>query len=106
MRTHVPCVITAIAFLSSGAARADSPGESTYKSGCGFCHDAGTAGAPKLGAASHWSARGAQGNDKLYEHSIKGFQGSKGFMPAKGGNGTLADADVKAAVDFMLSKVK
>jgi cytochrome c5 len=106
MRTHVLCITTAIAFLSIGVAWADSPGESTYKSSCGFCHDAGAAGAPKLGAASDWSARSAQGNDKLYEHSIKGFQGSKGFMPAKGGNGAIADADVKAAVDFMLSKVK
>ena len=106
MRIHVLSAITSIAFLSCEAAWADVPGESTYKTSCGFCHDAGAAGAPKVGVASDWSARSAQGNDKLYEHSIKGFQGSKGFMPAKGGNGALADADVKAAVDFMLSKVK
>jgi cytochrome c5 len=29
-----------------------------------------------------------------------------GVMPAKGGNTSLSDADVKAAVDFMLAAVK
>ncbi len=86
------------------AAAAD--GKSTYDSACAACHAAGVAGAPKLGDKAAWKDRVAQGNAKLYEHAIKGFQGKKGFMPAKGGNASLADAAVKAAVDFMVSKAK
>ncbi|RYY90710.1 MAG: cytochrome c5 family protein, partial [Comamonadaceae bacterium] len=53
-----------------------------------------------------WGPRIAQGNDTLYEHAIKGFQGKKGVMPAKGGNTALPDADVKAAVDYMVSQAR
>jgi cytochrome c5 len=35
-----------------------------------------------------------------------GFQGKVCVMPAKGGNTALSDADVKAAVDFMLASAK
>ncbi len=81
-------------------------GESVYKQGCAACHVAGVAGAPKLGDKASWKDRIAQGNDKLYEHAIKGFQGKKGVMPPKGGFANLSDADVKAAVDYMVGKGK
>jgi cytochrome c5 len=42
----------------------------------------------------------------LYDHAIKGFTGKAGVMPPKGGNAALKDADVKAAVDYMVSKAK
>jgi cytochrome c5 len=38
----------------------------------------------------------------LYEAALKG----KGAMPPKGGNTALPDADVKAAVDYMVGLVK
>ena len=81
-------------------------GKGTYDKACMACHAAGVAGAPKLGDKAAWGPRIAQGNDTLYGHAIKGFQGKKGFMPAKGGNASLADADVKAAVDFMVGQSK
>jgi len=81
-------------------------GKGTYDKACMACHAAGVAGAPKLGDKAAWGPRIAQGNDTLYGHALKGFQGKKGFMPAKGGNASLADADVKAAVDFMVGKAK
>ena len=87
------------------AAGADA-GKATYDASCGVCHGAGVAGAPKLGDKADWGARIAQGNATLYDHSIKGYQGKKGFMPAKGGNAALKDDAVKAAVDFMVSKSK
>jgi len=87
-------------------AQAAGKGESTYNTACAACHGAGVAGAPKLGDKAAWGPRIAQGNDTLYTHAIKGFQGKKGVMPAKGGNMSLADADVKAAVDHMVSKSK
>jgi len=81
-------------------------GKGTYEKACAACHAAGVAGAPKFGDHAAWKDRIAQGNAKLYEHALKGFQGKKGFMPAKGGNASLSDADVKAAVDYMVSKGK
>jgi len=81
-------------------------GKGTYDKACMACHAAGVAGAPKLGDKAAWKDRIAQGNDTLYTHAIKGFTGKKGMMPAKGGNASLADADVKAAVDFMVGKSK
>ena len=87
-------------------ANAAGKGESTYNASCAACHAAGVAGAPKLGDKAAWKDRIAQGNDTMYNHAIKGFQGKKGMMPAKGGNASLADADVKAAVDHMVSKSK
>ncbi|UCH54422.1 MAG: cytochrome c5 family protein [Pseudomonadota bacterium] len=87
-------------------AQAADKGKSVYDQACQACHAAGVAGAPKLGDKAAWKDRIAQGNDKLYEHSLKGFQGKKGVMPPKGGFANLSDADVKAAVDYMVSKAK
>jgi len=81
-------------------------GETVYNQICMACHAAGVAGAPKLGDKAAWGPRIAQGMDKLYTNSIKGFQGKTSVMPPKGGNTALSDADVKAAVDFMVSKAK
>lgn len=81
-------------------------GKSVYNKACMACHAAGVAGAPKLGDKAEWGPRIAQGNDTLYTHAIKGYQGKKGFMPAKGGNASLSDADVKASVDYMVSQSK
>ena len=75
-------------------------GEQIYRKACAFCHDKGVAGAPKIGDAAAWSPRLAQGMDTLYTVSLRG----KGAMPAKGGNPSLADADVKAAVDYLVAK--
>ncbi len=78
-------------------------GEGIYKSSCAACHSAGVAGAPKSGDKAAWAPRIAQGKDTLYKHAIGGFQGKAGVMPAKGGNTSLSDADVKAAVDYMIA---
>ena len=81
-------------------------GKGTYDKACMACHAAGVAGAPKLGDKAAWKDRIAQGNDTLYTHAIKGFTGKKGMMPAKGGNMSLSDADVKASVDYMVGQSK
>lgn len=75
-------------------------GEQIYRQACAFCHDRGVAGAPKTGDVAAWSARLAQGMDTLYTVALRG----KGAMPAKGGNRALADADVNAAVDYMVAQ--
>lgn len=98
-------VMNSLIPTANAAAGADK-GKSTYESACAACHGAGVAGAPKTGDKAAWSARIAQGKGKLYEHALKGFQGKAGFMPAKGGNSSLSDEDVKAAVDYMTAQSK
>ena len=77
-------------------------GEKVYKSTCFACHEVGVAGSPKFGDKAAWAPRIATGNDALYNSALHG----KNAMPAKGGNPALSDADVKAAVDFMVGKAK
>jgi cytochrome c5 len=91
-----------------GAANAAGPvdGKSVYDTSCAACHTAGVAGSPKLGDKAAWASRTAKGTATLYTNAIKGFQGKAGFMPAKGGNASLSDAQVKAAVDYMVSQAK
>ena len=78
-------------------------GEKLFGSVCTTCHTAGLMGAPKLGDKAAWAPRIAQGKETLYKHAIGGYQGKSGVMPAKGGS-QASDEEVKAAVDYMVSK--
>lgn len=90
-----------VAVASSGA-----DGKGTYTSACFACHGTGAAGAPKLGDKGAWKSRIAQGEGTLFDHSINGFTGKTGIMPPKGGNMSLSDAAVKAAVQYMVDGSK
>lgn len=81
-------------------------GESTYNSACAACHAQGVAGAPKFADGGAWNDRIAKGKDTLYANAIKGYQGQAGYMPPKGGNASLSDDQVKAAVDYMVENIK
>lgn len=86
---------------ATAAIKADpTNGKQVYQTTCALCHAAGIAGAPKPGDMAAWAPRVAQGNATLYKHAINGIRG----MPAKGGNPALADADVKAAVDYIVGQ--
>ena len=100
-----PIVAMAIPAATAGAPAA-TDGEGVYKSACVACHGAGIAGAPKAGEKAVWAPRIAQGKPTLYDHALRGYQGKAGVMPPKGGNIALADADVKSAVDYMVSLAK
>jgi cytochrome c5 len=77
-------------------------GKAVYESTCIACHGIGVANAPKFGDKKAWAPHIMHGVDHLYENAIKGINA----MPPRGGNLTLSDADVRAAVDFMLKAVK
>ena len=79
-------------------------GPQVYNSACLACHGAGIGGAPILGDAEAWAPRIAQGIDVLKEHAIKGYQGSAGYMPAKGGRTDLSDEEVANAVEYMAAE--
>ena len=104
--TAAPVVVAAPAAKSAAGAgkgaAAGGKGKSIYDSTCQVCHAAGVAGAPKTGDKAAWAARLKSGMNSLYASSIKG----KNAMPPKGGNLSLADTDVRAAVDYMVGFVK
>ncbi len=77
-------------------------GEQLYKKDCSFCHDTGTAGAPKYGDAAGWAPHLAKGADVLKEHALKGFKA----MPAKGLCPQCSDADTLSALDYLLKSVQ
>ena len=81
---------------------AGGAGKTTYDSVCNVCHGAGVAGAPKFGDKTAWAPRIKSGLDALHASALKG----KGAMPPKGGNTALSEADVKAAVDYMVAAAK
>ena len=87
---------------TTAAAAGKVDGKKTYDATCSVCHGAGIAGAPKFGDKAAWAPRLKAGIDTLYASAIKG----KAAMPAKGGNASLSDADVKAAVDYMAAAAK
>jgi cytochrome c5 len=87
---------------AAAPAKAGGGGKATYDSVCHVCHGAGVAGAPKFGDKAAWGPRIAQGVAALHANAIKG----KGAMPPKGGNPSLSDADVFAAVDYMVGAAK
>lgn len=74
----------------------------SYEQTCATCHNAGLAGAPRLGDQAAWQDRIKQGTDVLYQSALNG----KGIMPPKGGNASLGEGDVKAAVDYMVAQAQ
>jgi cytochrome c5 len=82
------------------AAKADAV-PALYTQACAVCHAAGVANAPKLGDKAAWAPRLAAGIDGLTASVIKG----KGAMPPKGGS-TAGDAEIQAAVTYMVNTVK
>ena len=107
--TEPPAPAAAPAAPAAGGntvATSSDTGKKVYDTTCMACHAAGVAGAPKFGDKAAWGPRIAQGIDTLHTHALKGFTGKAGMMPPKGGNMSLSDADVKAAVDYMVAHGK
>lgn len=75
-------------------------GAEVYNKVCAACHAAGTLGAPKVGDKAQWETRLAQGLDTLVTHSVSGLRA----MPAKGGDPSLTEANLKDAIGYMLDQ--
>ncbi|VWD18677.1 cytochrome C [Burkholderia contaminans] len=98
--------IAAIPKAGEAAAAAAAPagadaGKALYTSTCQACHAAGVLGAPKFGSKEDWAPRLKDSMDTVYNYALHG----KGAMPPKGGS-NASDADVKAAVDYMVNASK
>jgi cytochrome c5 len=85
-----------LAVAPPAAARAPMTGAEIVTKVCGACHGSGVLNAPKIGDKAEWNKRG---NLKtLVASAIKG----KNAMPPRGGDPSLSDDEVKAAVEEML----
>ena len=96
---------TLLALLLAGCSPAEHPGQLIWQNNCKVCHGPGLAGAPRIGHQADWAARLTKGTDTLIDHAINGYAGPGGHeMPARGGNPSLTDADIAAAVNYMISQ--
>ena len=77
-------------------------GATVYNTLCSACHATGVAGAPKTGDKAAWAPRIATGTAALLKSATEG----KNAMPARGGAADLTDAELKAAVDYLVGKAK
>ncbi|HAU1151654.1 TPA: cytochrome c5 family protein [Legionella pneumophila] len=77
------------------------PGQEIYDKYCSVCHRDGLAGAPKFQSEADWKPRLASKKiDDLLASAIKGLNA----MPAKGTCIECSDAELKAAIQYMLPK--
>ena len=96
----VATTVVATAAITPAATSADV-GKKLYESACMACHASGIAGSPKFGDKAAWAPRAKAGLDTLTASVIKG----KNAMPPRGG-AQGSDADIKLAVQYMLSAAK
>ena len=88
---------------AAAPAAAGGAGKALYDKSCQVCHAAGIAGAPKFGDKAAWAPHIAKGLPELYKSAVNGTP--KG-MPPKGTAMDASDADLKAAVDYMVGASK
>ena len=97
--------VAKLELAKAAAAKSDGKpkdGATVYNSVCSACHASGAAGAPKAGDKAAWAPRIATGTAALVKSAIVG----KNAMPAKGGNPELSDAEIKAAVEYLVGLAK
>ena len=95
---EVVVALAVMAALVAAGPVAAADGKAVYDKTCAVCHKVM---APKLGDKAAWAPRIKLGADALTASVIKG----KGAMPPKAGS-TLSDADIKDAVEYIISKAK
>ena len=84
---------------AAGAAAGSRSGEQIYKAVCGACHEAGVAGAPKLGDNAAWAPRIKTGLDGMMKVAIAGKNG----MPPRGAS-DANDAELARTIVYMANK--
>ncbi|MFO1306378.1 MAG: c-type cytochrome [Burkholderiales bacterium] len=85
--------------VSRTAATPPRSGQQIVDQRCASCHATGAGGAPKIGDRSAWTPRASKGLDTLVASAIHGH----GAMPPRGGMADLTDAEVRAAVVYMMN---
>lgn len=75
-------------------------GKEVYEGVCFACHGTGVLAAPKFRDKADWASRIVKGKDVLLQTSINGLNN----MPARGGNPSLKDEELEAAIEHMLGE--
>lgn len=73
-----------------------------YEERCAQCHTAGAGGAPRLADTAEWTRRIGPGIERMHRAALDGVPSSA--MAAKGGHRDLSEAEVRAAVDWMIER--
>lgn len=100
LRAALLALVTGASLTALPAAAQLVNGKAVYDANCSACHNNGIAGAPKLGDGAAWGPRIKAGVAGLYTVALNG----RGAMPAKGGNTALSNAEVQAAVNYIVSQ--
>lgn len=93
----LPCACLLVAIVTAASAAQAADGQALYNTDCSACHNNIP---PKIGDKDAWAPLIKSGTDALIASTIKG----KGSMPPRGGKPNLSDDDVKAAIEYMVSK--
>jgi cytochrome c5 len=108
-------IVSVIALLAAGTVQANAgafpefaepnlkQGRAVWLGNCQVCHANPLGDAPQVKDKAAWAPRIGKGREALYRSAVAGSV--DGDMPARGGNATLSDADVRAAVDYMIKLV-
>ena len=97
MRRPVLVVIGAAATVLVAGSAVAADGKAVWEKSCGGCH---AMLAPKTGDKAAWAPFVKLGAEQVTASVVKG----KGAMPPKGG--AASEADVRAAVEYILSQMK
>ena len=81
------------------ASAAQRGGGEVVQAYCAKCHQTGAMGAPGIGDRAAWIPRLKQGFEFLVRSAIKGH----GPMPSRGDAANLTDAEIRAAIAYMIN---
>lgn len=85
--------------MTASTVNEPSLGQTVYEKNCIVCHQDGVAGAPKFRDESDWKPRlSGKSIDLLLASALKGLNA----MPVKGTCQECSDADIKAAIEYMV----
>lgn len=92
-----------LVFIEPPRKLTSADGKRIYRKNCASCHAQGKNGAPKVGDKLAWAPLIAKNMDVLFDRTIKGV-GDKRHI--KGGCETCSNAEVIAAIKYMVEKSK
>ena len=85
--------------VSKLASAVQRSGGEVVQAYCAKCHQTGAEGAPRIGDRAAWIPRLKQGFEVLVGSAIKGH----GPMPSRGDVANLTDAEIRAAIAYMIN---
>lgn len=98
MRLFILGAATVVLAIAASPAQA-ADGRAVYDKQCAACHNNIP---PKIGDKAAWAKRMTKGQSVLVANTIKGF----GRMPPQAGKSGLSNAQIEAAVQYLLGRSK